>query len=1259
MLPSSLPRGSDLERHHEGSTGNLLDVTTDHTGDTDPGNRTQSPEPPSSPLTISSFAPSFPLGAVPAPPPATVFPAAAIQHPSLPRPRFFSGGAQPSASATPSAAFGPAAAFGPTPTRDPTGSAANLLDIGLPRGGHGRGRGRSEDTSATSATTDDETSSDDDTSHDDSESSSAIPRRDRDRPRPNNFRGNSAGALVWGSNPANAAPPSASTNSGSWRFAVPPARSDTAVPVQPLLIDTSPTPTPAGIAQHGRSVTQLEATLAVHPATANPPQAHSRRGTKSSSHSGGGGGRHVRAHSLGTPFRAPVPPGARSAATPVLASAATASGSVMTPAAPAATEDLITPLWPVSMSGPRPSTPNHADDPPPDYHHATVVPAAAASPFAFAAAKVSMPQVDGSAPAPATAAVGTKSNSSLRDNTGGDATHGSSSRARDRPPGRETPREYVDRLQLQVARTEWGEMLACPGSFFAEARAYFVQRFDFRGVAIDLAFRKFVFETSLPRETQANARIVECFGTHYEAQNPDLFPAGAELPERIAYVLLMNNTFMYNPKAKKDKNRPSREKWIRDCANDYKLPIEMFAVFYDNNQAAELVLCVDTDGLVQGEVRGEDVHRRKLFKTAASREMYRMVRDGAKSSIRELLDHPYLHPDAFQCIQPADVHTTPPHGGNLATIVVGYKPRKLLRRASTRGTEVQEMSTGTLSGSGAPTPSGRRVPVGLVKRGPVRRLEERGRRVTDGEEWYLVLTHCQVLCWRGRAAAWTSTFAWNDPKAEAPAPTLIISTRDAVAVVDHSVSVPNTFRIVANVPQVRDRPVHGVSDVAAAPAVAGTPPNVEYIFQSHSEGEVWDWVTKFNYAAALRTAGAIPRNVSGAAGSPTSTVPTPAASPTKQQRPGSAPATGSESRASTDGAWYLGALPATNHHHHHGRRSRQGSATTQSGATSASASHASKRPASAGTTTANKTPGASSVTLESHHAPLIGDPSSGDDAPGSGHRMLLERKRRDLHTQLANVRSTQASLSMTYRQLASLAPLQRAMRQRIVGMCSGLAQRLRALAVETAMATAYIAAIDYALVLAENGGAEPAAVVTLVRPVHRQIPADAPESSGGGVAMPSTPLRAGSASVQSPKLGWSPMSPAEKAALHAPVVQLLAVDDVSDVEESALGVLPTSMHGRPPSPALTEVAAVGGTAHPLPDDAPIAESAPMVADRINSLVMGVLGDAPGVVTSPGKTVAGSSDKLGSEDERATSSSAAAGLVIKAVRLTHPGHQLLP
>jgi hypothetical protein len=121
----------------------------------------------------------------------------------------------------------------------------------------------------------------------------------------------------------------------------------------------------------------------------------------------------------------------------------------------------------------------------------------------------------------------------------------------------ESPEGYVLRLKTRVSKAEVASILASryrwffkrsfclfnhafsSDPFYTRALRAYLEQFEFSGIPLDVALRRFLMEVGLPRETQQIDRVMESFAFRYRQTNPNLFTLDgtATSPLFIAYTL--------------------------------------------------------------------------------------------------------------------------------------------------------------------------------------------------------------------------------------------------------------------------------------------------------------------------------------------------------------------------------------------------------------------------------------------------------------------------------------------------------------------------------------------------------------------------------------------------------------------------------------------------------------------------------------------------------------------------------------------------
>jgi brefeldin A-inhibited guanine nucleotide-exchange protein len=113
-------------------------------------------------------------------------------------------------------------------------------------------------------------------------------------------------------------------------------------------------------------------------------------------------------------------------------------------------------------------------------------------------------------------------------------------------------------------RTKMGEYFGERDPFCISVLHSFVDSMNFRGMEIDAALRKFLYDFRLPGEGQKIDRIIEKFAERYYAQNPNSYFATADVAYMVAFGLVLLNTDLHHPE---NKDKMSVAKWKESLRN--------------------------------------------------------------------------------------------------------------------------------------------------------------------------------------------------------------------------------------------------------------------------------------------------------------------------------------------------------------------------------------------------------------------------------------------------------------------------------------------------------------------------------------------------------------------------------------------------------------------------------------------------------------------------------------------------------------------
>ncbi|CAG8644677.1 8010_t:CDS:2, partial [Ambispora leptoticha] len=408
----------------------------------------------------------------------------------------------------------------------------------------------------------------------------------------------------------------------------------------------------------------------------------------------------------------------------------------------------------------------------------------------------------------------------------------------------ETPKQYLERMQDTLSKTELALLLAKNKDAFHEAvfQAY-LDSFEFHEDPIDIALRKFLMECCLPKETQQIDRVMEAFAKRYHECNPDLFPS-QDTAYVLAFSLLMLHTDAFN---KSVKRKMTKEEFVKNSRID-GVPSEILEILYDNITYTQFIYAeddTDVNGLKLMTSPTEYRHSR-LFSSSRDR----------KKSIR-------LKNDPYHVIQ-TKTHTefTPTlsdvvpienpylYKGTLAEIDTFYLHRAFTNAHTIRitGVRARRNSNDSIQPTSSSIHSleeeekGGTFLLKITKAGILSRkvdLLEGGKKATgflrSWKQFGVILSGSQLMFFKDITWFKTQMTEFLDPlkvtKIPVLKPDVILMTADSIAVYDKSYTkYVNVFRLVC-------------------------PKGHQYLFEANSEEEMNDWIVKINYAAAFRTTG--------------------------------------------------------------------------------------------------------------------------------------------------------------------------------------------------------------------------------------------------------------------------------------------------------------------------------------------------------------------------------------------------------------------
>ncbi|EKM60968.1 uncharacterized protein PHACADRAFT_204113 [Phanerochaete carnosa HHB-10118-sp] len=424
----------------------------------------------------------------------------------------------------------------------------------------------------------------------------------------------------------------------------------------------------------------------------------------------------------------------------------------------------------------------------------------------------------------------------------------------------ESPELYLQRLTEAVSKAEVASVLAATADeFHAKALRAYIAQFNFMHDPLDVALRKLLMEVGLPRETQQIDRVMEAFAERYRQCHPTLFTSD-DHPYILAFSLIMLHTDAFN---KSNKRKMTKADYIKNTRLPGVAP-EILDCFYDNTVFAPFIFIEDPL-----DINGQ---RGLLPEGPTARRMSTLTSSPGSLSTggstllgkSNKVDPYYLITwnllDDLRVDIRSHIPLTSPYlyqgtGGT-------WNEDKLLRAFATAG--VVEITSenryiaspwfGLNVGGGPSTVAMMSAPtfpavhdlvtLTVTKVGQLLRKEEileGGRKASSRKwrEWSVLLTGSQLLFSRDpNWATMVQTQSHIKNRASAagshpllPRPDEMLSLRDAVAVYDQSYDKhTNTLRLV-------------ISD------------GRHYLLQAKDEQDLNEWISCVNYASTFKSTG--------------------------------------------------------------------------------------------------------------------------------------------------------------------------------------------------------------------------------------------------------------------------------------------------------------------------------------------------------------------------------------------------------------------
>ncbi|CAE6419083.1 unnamed protein product [Rhizoctonia solani] len=397
----------------------------------------------------------------------------------------------------------------------------------------------------------------------------------------------------------------------------------------------------------------------------------------------------------------------------------------------------------------------------------------------------------------------------------------------------DTPVIFLQRLLETVSKSGIASAIASKNDpFHTAALALYMERFDFVCDPLDIALRRLLMDLSLPKETQQIDRVMEAFAKRYTDCNPGLFTSGDQAYV-LAFSLMMLHTDAFN---KNNKNKMTKVDYVKNTRMP-GLPSEVLDYFFDNIIFAPFIFIEDATD-VNGQ-RGF-IDKGAMTPVLGSNNSGSLLPSKPKIDPYYIITQNLLDPLRV----PIDPHI-PPVSPLSYTGTAGHLDAVQLRRVFAFNFQLEIAGTGAES-----------VRIGVNKFGLLSRkgnamdfisfllgtaahalnmvddLLEGGRRAASRKwrRWAVVLTGSQLLLFRETAWALLDP---RQPSAEASSlrPEEVISLKDAVALYDAGYDkYTHVFRFIL-------------------------PTGRQQLMQAADEQDMNEWISRINYASALKSAG--------------------------------------------------------------------------------------------------------------------------------------------------------------------------------------------------------------------------------------------------------------------------------------------------------------------------------------------------------------------------------------------------------------------
>lgn len=414
----------------------------------------------------------------------------------------------------------------------------------------------------------------------------------------------------------------------------------------------------------------------------------------------------------------------------------------------------------------------------------------------------------------------------------------------------ETPFQFLARMEAKLPRKFIASLLAITDdSLHHECLQLYMQQFQFAEDPLDVALRKLLMDTHLPKETQQIDRVLNAFSHRYQICNPRLYDTQAT-PYVLSFALIMLHTDRFN---QNNKNKMTKAQFIKNTTSEHtsRVSPDVLEYFYDNIISTPFILVEDdVDGVssersnptTPNEFMPQAGSRAGSISTASqnngyfgkrSMDIYPLIMENKLDNLRPHLgpildmENSLSYAGTHPVLNIAKLHNVFTHPATLQLVSARSRPEAFVTDDSTMNPLDTDPGL---------------VDIQIIKIGILRKREQKkaGSKPVY-REWGVMLTQSQLLLFKN--VAWVKSYMQQSKEKSAEkgiiltppvhnySPDTYLPTSDTVAIFDQSASKKSTHF-----------------------CFYGRGGQQTHLIAS-SEEEMNDWIAKINYAASFHSIG--------------------------------------------------------------------------------------------------------------------------------------------------------------------------------------------------------------------------------------------------------------------------------------------------------------------------------------------------------------------------------------------------------------------